>query len=393
MPPEGGNGGGLAARARGALRAHERVLRTPVLRMLGLEPQLVEVERQRRCEHVLHGPARHRAAKLDDRPELELVERVVLARLRLEAPHQNAQRLQVDLPVQRRPSPVEPPRGLEDEAPAPAVPVPEHGLELPAARQPRAPFRRRRKGERHVQRMHELQVDRSGRPQHRRAVDRPHGSRRGVGENSALDVQIGRDERARDRPRERDEPDRERDRKSHHSENRDARRRRERGPEHGCAARQGGDRAGRAPLGGGASTAQQEQCGKPGDDRCDPRRAQLLDLGARTRKPNPLFAEQLARAHVLGIEEAVVVPLERVPVPALGDDPVQHVAVQLEAVVADDLANPVRRPTAEHDQVAAVEVGLHARAVDDRVRRPAAELRRGQEEPEGRCAGEERDDR
>ena len=104
------------------------------------------------------------------------------------------------------------------------------------------------------------------------------------------------------------------------------------------------------------------------------------------------MAEELAPRRLLGVDEAVVVALEEEVAAADGDDAVEHVLVQLPAAIADDLTAPVRRLAAEDHEVAAMQVGLHARPVDDRVGRGAAELARGEEVPGRRRHGNDHEE-
>jgi hypothetical protein len=149
-----------------------------------------------------------------------------------------------------------------------------------------------------------------------------------------------------------------------------------------------------APTHAGAgAAADEEQHRKPGDDRGVARCAEALEQAADLREDEPARAEELRRARLLRVAKVVVVALERETVAVYLDDAVEDVPVQLVAPVSDHLAEPVARLPAQDDEVAAVEVRLHARAVDDGVRRAAAELDRGEIEPGGHRHGDDGEER
>ena len=99
-----------------------------------------------------------------------------------------------------------------------------------------------------------------------------------------------------------------------------------------------------------------------------------------SRHEQPGLAADPISGRTLGIAVAVVVALHHEASAVSGDDPVQHVALELGAPVEDDVADLVRVAGAREHEVAGVEGRLHARPRGDHVGRAPADLQRREED-------------
>src|SRR3990172_7311038 len=80
------------------------------------------------------------------------------------------------------------------------------------------------------------------------------------------------------------------------------------------------------------------------------------------------------------------------PAGFLADDPVENTNAELGVAVENDITDVHPPPIAHDDEIAAMELRLHARSVDDRIARGSAELGGSEKEP-GRSDQDHGDDR
>ena len=104
------------------------------------------------------------------------------------------------------------------------------------------------------------------------------------------------------------------------------------------------------------------------------RLSQPIERRSEVGNRDPLATPDAARRHDLGVVLRAVVAAERV-FPVLDrNDSMEHVRVEQSAVVEDRVADRVPTLLARDHEVARMQAGLHARAVDHGVGGPAAEL-------------------